>query len=107
MFEKQQQEKQYHGLWEEQKLNGKSKQKKEFEMRKNILRRTPQAYKTMTLRDMYLFTVADSGKVLEHFMLVARFEHRVFPLAQIWCSGVRLLLEPAYLFTQCNPFCVV
>lgn len=106
MFEKQQQEKQYRGLWEEQKLNGKSKQKEEFEMRKNILR-MPQAYKTMTLRDTYLFTVADSGKVLEHFMLVARFEHRVFPLAQIWCSRVRLLLEPAWLFTQRNPFCVV
>lgn len=54
-----------------------------------------QAYKTMTLRDMYLFTAADSGKVLEHFMLVARFKHRVFPLAQIWSSGVRLLLETA------------
>lgn len=64
-------------------------------MRKKILRRKQQAYKTITLRNMYLFTSADSGKVLEHFMLVARFEHRVFPLAQIWSSRVRLLLESA------------
>lgn len=64
-------------------------------MRKEFLKRKQQAYKTITLRDMYTFIDADSGKVLEHFILVARFEHRVFPLAQIWSSGVGLLLEPA------------
>lgn len=74
MSKKQQQGKQYNGLREEQKLKGKKEQKEEFGMRKKILKRKQQAYKTITLRDMYLFTVADSGKVLEHFTLVARFK---------------------------------
>lgn len=44
---------------------------------------------------MYLFAVADSGKILEHFTLFARFEHRDFPSALIWSSRLRLILEQA------------
>lgn len=95
MFKKQQQGEQYCELREDQKLKEKNKQKEEFRIRQTILKRKQHAYKTITLRDMYLFTVADSGKVLERFTLVARFELRVFPVAQIWSSRVGLLLEPA------------
>lgn len=95
MFKKQQQGKQYHGLREDPKLKEKNKQKEEFRIRQIILKREQQPYKTITLRDIYSFTVADSGKVLECFILVAKFEPRVSPLAQIRSSRVGLPLEPA------------
>lgn len=103
MFKKQQ-GKQYYVLRGEQKLKGKNKQKEEFGIRKINLRRKQQPDKIITVRDRYSFTAADSRKFLDHFMLVARFKHRDFPLAQKRSTGVRLLLEPT-ISTRHNPFC--
>lgn len=85
MFKKQQ-GKEYHVLRGEQKLKGKNKQKEEFGIRKKNLGGKQQLEKRITVRDMYLFTAADNRKFLDHFMLVARFKHRDFPLAQNWST---------------------